>query len=136
MRQRVEMGLAFGLAVVLGANALAMLLAGSWWYAAVPGVVATGPYNAHFVMDIGAAYLVCAAGLSAFAAWPVRAFPTLVLVVGFLGLHAAIHLIEALGSPACGHDLVRDLPSVFLPALISAGLVASRLAAPTELGHA
>ena len=45
------------LAIVTGANGLAMLLAGPSWYQAVPGVSETGPYNPHFVQDIGAAFL-------------------------------------------------------------------------------
>ena len=49
-------------AAVLGGNGLAMLFAGLWWYGVVPGVTATGPYNPHFVRDIGAAYLVAGAG--------------------------------------------------------------------------
>ena len=52
------------LATVLGANGVVMLAAGGWWYGAVPGVTMTGPYNPHFVKDIGAAYLVVAGGLA------------------------------------------------------------------------
>ena len=44
-------------------NGLMMLLAGAAWYASVPGVSETGPYNPHFIQDIGAAFLV--AGLRA-----------------------------------------------------------------------
>ncbi len=40
------------------ANGVWMLLAGSSWYATIPGVSHTGPYNPHFVQDIGAAFLV------------------------------------------------------------------------------
>ena len=40
---------------------LAMLIDGQRWYSSVPGVVFTGPYNGHFVQDIGAAFF--AAGL-------------------------------------------------------------------------
>ena len=46
------------LALVLAANGLVMLIAGAWWYGAVPGVTQTGPFNPHFVQDIGAAYIV------------------------------------------------------------------------------
>jgi hypothetical protein len=45
----------------MAANGLAMLVAGPLWYAAVPGVMATGSFNGHFVKDIGAAYLVAGA---------------------------------------------------------------------------
>jgi hypothetical protein len=33
-----------------------MLFAGPFWYASVPGASETGPYNPHFVQDIGAAF--------------------------------------------------------------------------------
>jgi len=135
MRRTLEIGMSGLLAIVLGANALAMLLAGPWWYGAVPGVTATGPYNAHFIKDIGAIYLVCAASLAAFAWRPAKAAPALAAATAFLILHAAIHVADALVSPSCGADLVRDLPGIFLPALICAGLIASHLS-QTEPRHA
>jgi hypothetical protein len=127
MRRTLEIGLSGVLAVVLGANALAMLFAGPWWYGVVPGVTATGPYNAHFIKDIGAVYLVCAAALAAFAWQPARTAPALAAATVFLILHAAIHIADALASPVCGANLVRDFPGVFLPPLICAGLLASHL---------
>jgi hypothetical protein len=54
------------LAVMLAANGAVMLAAGRWWYGAVPGVSETGPYNPHFVKDIGAAYLVVGAAPMSF----------------------------------------------------------------------
>lgn len=101
-------------------NGLAMLIAGRWWYGAVPGVVATGPYNPHFVRDIGAAYL--AAGL-AFAARAARATSrtegAAAVGAAFLALHGLIHLGEALGDPAGLADLTRDFPGVLLPAILA-----------------
>jgi len=136
MRDVVEKALAVTLALVLGGNGLAMLFAGPWWYAAVPGVPATGPYNPHFVKDIGAAYLVCAAALAAFAWRPARARPALAAATAFLVLHAAVHVADAIASPTCGQDLVRDLPGVFLPAFICLGLVLGAHASNLEVRHA
>jgi hypothetical protein len=114
--------LAAGLAVVLGGNGLAMLFAGLWWYGIVPGVTATGPYNPHFVRDIGAAYLVAAGGLAWFAARPRQGWPALAAAAAFLLLHAAIHVFDA----ACGtrplQDALRDLGGVYLPALLTLAL--------------
>lgn len=110
------------LAAGLGANALVMLGAPFPWYEAVPGVTATGPYNSHFVRDIGAAYLVAAGGLAGFSAWPRSAWPALAAAAAFLALHAAIHVYDA----ACGRrpfaDLGRDFAGVFLPALLAGSL--------------
>lgn len=110
------------LAALMAANALAMLLAPAWWYPRAPGVTETGPYNHHFIQDIGAAYLVVAFGLGGFAAAPRGGWPALVMAAAFLSLHGAIHVADAVQSPICGHDLARDLPGVFLPALIALGL--------------
>ena len=43
------------------ANGLTMLANPDAWYGLLPGVVQTGPFNPHFVRDIGAAYLVTGA---------------------------------------------------------------------------
>jgi len=82
------------LLVLLGlgniANGLFMLIAPDQWFASVPGVPI--PFNPHFVMDIGMAYIASGVGLAlgaraglmsaafacAGAAWPV--------------LHALIHI--------------------------------------------
>ena len=45
----------FGLA--LAANGIFMLVAPENWYFAVPGVTSTGPFNQHFLRDIGLIFL-------------------------------------------------------------------------------
>jgi hypothetical protein len=112
------------LALAMGGNGLAMLAAGSWWYSVVPGVIETGPFNPHFVKDIGAAYLVV--GLA--FAWQAvrhsdRAKGAAMAGALFLVLHALIHLAEAATNPMGLVHLVRDFPGVLLPA-IAAALVA------------
>jgi hypothetical protein len=113
---RIVIGL---LAVILGGNGLAMLFAGIWWYGAVPGVTATGPYNPHFVRDIGAAYVVVGGGLGWFAWRPREAWPALVAAAAFLTLHAGIHIFDA----ACGTkplaDVARDLAGIYMPAVLT-----------------
>jgi len=44
------------LAVFNVANGLVMLLASSTWWNSVPGVPDTGPFNLHFVQDVGVAF--------------------------------------------------------------------------------
>ncbi len=48
----------------LAVNALIQLALPLAWYDAVPGVPLTGPFNPHFVRDIGMAYLVVVLGWS------------------------------------------------------------------------
>ena len=114
--------LAAALAALLTANALAMLGAPLWWYGVVPGVPATGPFNPHFVRDIGAAYLVVSLGLGWFVARPAQGWAALVCAAVFLDLHAGVHVHDAVLSPVCGQNLIRDLPGVFTPALIASAL--------------
>jgi len=112
------------LAAILGLNALVQLGAPFWWYGLVPGVPATGPFNAHFVRDIGAAYLTAAAGLSAFAWRPASGWLGLALAAGFLTVHAAIHVFDAVCGPRLAADVLRDLPGIYLPALVTVALLA------------
>jgi hypothetical protein len=121
--------LAAALALILGGNGLVMLFAGLWWYGAVAGVPATGPYNPHFVRDIGAAYLVVGASLAAFAIRPRQAWPAVAAAAAFLTLHAAIHVFDAVCGTKPLADMVRDFAGVYLPALIVLGLAARRPAA-------
>lgn len=118
--------LAAALALLLGLNALAMLFASFWWYGVVPGVPSTGPYNPHFVRDIGAAYLVTAGGLGWFAARPVQGWPALVAGAAFLVLHAAIHVFDASCSADPLANAIRDLPGVYTPALIATAIAVFR----------
>jgi hypothetical protein len=109
---------AWVLGIGLAANGLSMLAAPADWYAMVPGVAETGPFNAHFVRDIGAAYLVAGATLP----WSAvnRAARSAALVgAAFLALHALVHLWDAAAGREHAHQLLVDLPSVFLPAALA-----------------
>jgi len=116
--------LAAVLAAILTANGLAMLLFGRWWYGAVPGVTSTGPFNPHFVKDIGAAYLTCGLALAwrAARATSPHAAGAVVAAAVFLGAHGAIHIDDEIVGPGGLADFVRDFPGVFLPALLTAWL--------------
>lgn len=114
------------LGAILAANGLAMLFAGPWWYQRVPGVTATGPYNPHFVRDIGAAYLVVAGALGWFAARPSRAWPAMVGAAAFLTLHAAIHVFDAVSGMHPVADVSRDLAGIYLPAVVTLTLALRR----------
>lgn len=111
-------GLAIGLTVLFVGNGAVMLAAPHPWYLTVPGVVLTGPFNDHFVRDIGAAYLACGVA-TALGAWDLRRHAGAIIVAAtFQGLHATIHLV----TPFCGAGapwplLARDFPGVFLPTI-------------------
>ena len=91
-------------------NGLAMLTADC--YETVPGVPDTGPFNPHFVQDIGVAFLVAGLALAA-RAWRPRYWPAAVAGAGFLAAHALIHLVMIVGGH--NHHAAFDLMAVVLP---------------------
>jgi hypothetical protein len=116
--------LALLVGLAMAANGIAMLLAGPAWYAAVPGVTETGPFNPHFVKDIGAAYLTAGAGLAAYA-WRASPLARGAAMAGvlFLGLHGLIHLTEAIGDADGAMHLARDFAGVLLPPILALAAV-------------
>jgi uncharacterized protein YjeT (DUF2065 family) len=105
---------AWVLGLSLAANGLVMLACPADWYVMVPGVIDTGPFNAHFVRDIGVAYLVSGAALVWLAVSP-AARPAAQAGAAFLALHAVVHLWDTAAGREHVHQLLIDLPSVFLP---------------------
>jgi hypothetical protein len=98
------------------ANGLVMLFASSIWWDSVPGVPDTGPFNPHFVQDVGAAFL--AAGLAqGLRAWRPVYWPAAFAGSLFLAAHAVIHLVMIAG----GHDhhAAADLAGVIVPAALA-----------------
>ena len=57
MLKRLCLGIAIVLGLVAEANGLFMLYSPNDWYFAVPGVTTTGPFNQHFIRDIGLIFL-------------------------------------------------------------------------------
>jgi uncharacterized protein YjeT (DUF2065 family) len=110
MRELAAWIVGIGLAV----NGLIMLGFPAEWYACVPGVADTGPFNPHFVRDIGAAYVVAGSALIWFARNR-NARPAAQAGAAFLLLHALVHLWDAAAGREHGHQLLVDLPTVFLP---------------------
>jgi len=109
------------LAAILGTtgvlNGAFMLIDGARWYDTVPGLAHTGPFNPHFVADIGAAYLV--AGLALIArAWRPQLWPAAVAGAAFMVAHALIHVAD-LTLQRSGDPRV-DIFLVILPSLIAA----------------
>lgn len=106
------------LGAVLGVNGLWMLFGPASWYAAIPGVAATGPANFHFIRDIGCAYLVAGLATIWLASAPRLAWPAALAGGGFLGLHAFVHLGDFLAGRENAHGFMLDLATVFLPAIL------------------
>jgi len=116
--------LAIGLGLLLTANGFLMLADPAGWYVIVPGVPETGPFNPHFVRDIGAAYLVTGAAIAVLAL-DVRAVPAALAGALFLTLHALVHVTDAIAGRMHAEHVAADLVTVFAPAAIALWLVLS-----------
>ncbi len=73
-------------------NGAAMLIAPMNWYAAVPGVTSTGPFNHHFILDIGMAFIASGAMLALGARLNASAASFAVAGASWPILHALIHV--------------------------------------------
>jgi hypothetical protein len=81
----------------------------------MPGVSGTGPYNPHFVAEVGAAFLVAGLALIARAIAP-KAWPAALAGAGFVTAHAVIHVMGLLGGHS-EHALFEWVAVVF-PAVL------------------
>jgi uncharacterized protein YjeT (DUF2065 family) len=119
-------GLCIGLAVVMGiaavANGLFMLASPEGWYEAVPDVTTTGPFNQHFVRDIGLIYLLAGSAFVVGAAKPRYRVLFWALPTAWITSHALFHLWEVAVGVSRHSAMARDFPAVTLPAIIGVGL--------------
>ncbi|HZR77474.1 hypothetical protein [Bradyrhizobium sp.] len=108
--------LAAVLAILNVGNGLLMLFAGPFWFQSVPGAADTGPFNPHFVQDVGAAFLVAGLAL-AVRAWRPALWPVALAGAAFLVFHGLIHLAMIVA----GHDhrAAFDVVAVVLPSALA-----------------
>ena len=121
--------------LALIANGAFMLLWPETWYGFVPGVVDTGPFNPHFVRDIGSAYLVAGGSLLWFTLEK-RARPAAIAAAAFLALHAVVHLWDAVAGREALVQLLEDGPIVILPAALIFKVARPRRRSPKETSDA
>jgi hypothetical protein len=106
----------------LSVNGLFMLIVPAVWYEGLPGVTDTGPFNQHFIRDIGIINLFLAV---AFAIGLVRPEFRVVLWAAatlWLSAHAVFHLWEVAVGICSPSGIPRDFPAVHLPAIIGVAL--------------
>lgn len=110
------------LAVLLGIgailNGLFMLWSPPDWYFAVPGVTTTGPFNQHFVRDIGLIFMLVGAAFLVGAAKPQYRVALWITPTVWLWGHALFHVWEVVVGICGTSALARDFPAVTLPALL------------------
>lgn len=100
-------------------NSLWMLSSPLSWYMDFPAAIPhTGPFNSHFIRDLGVSYLVVALGFGWCALHLGRCHPVHIGLTVFFAGHALFHLVEILeGHLPSTHWLI-DMPVVFLPAIL------------------
>lgn len=98
-------------------NGVFMMVAPEEWFWSVPGVAATGDYNAHLVKDVGFTYGLLA--LALFVALKVRSarFNLLSIVSIWLTAHGILHVVDVATGCLPPENLVIDSPGVFFPAV-------------------
>ncbi|WP_018237186.1 hypothetical protein [Ensifer sp. BR816] len=105
------------LSVYHGANGILMLVAPELWFHTVPDVDQIGPFNAHFVRDIGLGF-VAAASVLAVAAWRGGRGTVLWSATIFLAGHAGLHLIEMAQHGIALSAALRDGLLIVVPGLM------------------
>jgi hypothetical protein len=109
--------LLFGAGAV--ANALWMLAEPLRWYHDLPaGVPDTGPFNEHFVRDIGCAFLAVGVAQVWAAFAPVYRAPLVAVAALFAVGHALLHIYDTARGAVPGEHWWLDLPGVYLPAAV------------------
>jgi hypothetical protein len=133
MLKNISIAVAIILGVAAEANGLFMLKSPANWYFAVPGVTTTGPFNQHFIRDIGFIFLFIGTSFLIGAFRP--QFRTVLWAAPALWLsgHALFHFWEVAVGICGASALARDFPAVTLPAILGLliTLQSMRDAAPT-----
>ena len=126
----IVLGLFSAAAGILLIFLIFMMLAAEPWYEVV--AKGTGPFNAHFVRDIGAAYVMAGIGLC-WAAFDRRVrVPAVGLVTVFYALHALGHVYDtASGRVGPEHWLIDALP-IYLPVVVLVVMLRRLVRQPPE----
>ena len=103
------------------ANALWMFAGPMHWYRELPAAVPdTGPFNPHFVRDIGCAFLTAGVGL----VWGARSLryrlPLVAMAALFLAAHALLHVYDTVVGNLPSDHWWLDFAGVYLPVILIA----------------
>lgn len=124
------LALAALLGVAAVANGIFMLVLPEPWYFTVPGVTTTGPFNQHFVRDIGLIFLLLGGAFLLGAARPELRVALWGAASIWLAGHALFHFWEVAVGICAPSAIARDFPAVTLPAILSLLLTLWAIAQP------
>ena len=100
-------------------NGAWMLLLPLSWYTDLPAAVPnTGPFNQHFVRDLGVVFLLIGFAFGWAALNIDRSRPVHLAITAFFTGHALIHLVDIMSGRLPHSHWLIDTPGVFLPAAL------------------
>lgn len=123
MFSRVCTGIALLLGLAVMSNGVFMIITPEPWYWAIPGVPDRGPFNQHFIRDIGFIYLLMGAAFIYGAIYKHYQLPLWLLSTAWLICHAVFHIWEVIVGICGPESLIEDFSGVTLPGLLGAMLV-------------
>lgn len=104
-------------------NGLFMTLFPEHWYWLVPGVPDRGPFNQHFLRDIGINYTLIGLAFLLGLRHQTQRFWLWLMPTTWLSGHAIFHVWEVYVGICQPYFLIQDFPGVTLPALLACYLV-------------
>jgi len=104
------------------ANGALMVAFTEQWYLCIANPLRAALYSAHFVTDVGTAYLTIGAALLWAALSPSRALPLVAVALLFSALHAVHHVGEYLGFGMPTRSVLIELFGIWGPVAILAWL--------------
>lgn len=117
--------------------ALGNLVNGIWmlatpvdWFAAIPGVVDTGPLNEHFVRDLGATFSAVGVGFLWAAYRPAERIAVLSMIAIFYVGHALVHVWDTLRGLLPPSHWQGDIVPIYAPAALVVGVLLVLIRAP------
>jgi hypothetical protein len=106
------------------ANGAWMLADPAGWFVNLPAAVPdTGPFNSHFVRDVGSVFVMMGVLLLAGALRPRLRLPTLAATALFYVLHALVHVADTIAGRLPAAHWAIDFPGVYLPAILLVALI-------------
>jgi hypothetical protein len=123
MKERIVVAGALFLGFLMVANGTWQLMAPEGWYWAIPGVPDRGPFNQHFVRDLGIIYSLTGIGLIMGALRPHQRLRYWWAPTFWLTGHALFHIWEVLVGICGPSSLLEDFAGVTLPAILTLSLL-------------
>lgn len=101
------------LTVFAAATGALLLTEPQTFYTSIPGVATSGPFNAHFLRDVGLAYATLSAGAAFALCHPSSARTVTAMAATYLLGHAVLHVAMDVSSANTGPRSQRRLASIF-----------------------